>query len=66
MAYWCGGSREQRAQADRELGTCVGEAALPLLGFAMSTSTCVAGQPWMPFYWRRGYSQDWSLTHDAP
>ena len=56
IAYWCGGSREQRKAADRDLRDCVarsGESSA-FANFVRLTVT-IGGAPWLPFPWRWGY-----------
>jgi hypothetical protein len=58
VAYWCGGSAQARARADRRLRQCVaarsaGMAPLMWLGVR------AGGAPWMPAPWRWGYGWDY-------
>ena len=59
MAYWCGGSREDRKQAVAALRDCVvaayGEWPGPVLGWMMQAGASSAGSPHLPMYWRWGY-----------
>lgn len=54
IAYWCGGSEEDRRQADRRLQACAdvqdpGQSGLVYAGVR------VGGAPWLPLPWRWGY-----------
>ena len=54
IAYWCGGSRDDRLAADRTLRDCAevedpGQADLVYAGVRMG------GVPWLPTAWRWGY-----------
>ncbi len=56
-AYWRGGTRDERRDADRQLGQCVAEAKDAALGFLMSKGVRVGGSPWWPtrFRWAYGW-----------
>jgi hypothetical protein len=58
MAYWRGGTREERRAADRELRACVDEVRDPALAFMMYEGVRVGGAPWWPTRYRWGYG--WS------
>lgn len=53
--YFMGGTRKQRAEADRRLAECVDEAASPLLGNLMWAGVRLGGTPALPTPWRWGY-----------
>ena len=55
IAYWCGGSPELRALADRELDRCVSERESGALGSLMRSGVWLGGHPWWPTPWRWGY-----------
>ena len=55
ITYWCGGSEQDRDDADDELGRCVGEHYKRWMGALMKPGVCVGGAPWIPAYWRWGY-----------
>lgn len=60
VAYWRGGTAEERAQADEALKTCVAQATgLPLLGQLMHTGVRLGGLPdWRTrFRWGYGWPQ---------
>lgn len=55
IAYWQGGSRAQRQDADSTLRACVSEAASPLIGNSMYVGVRLGGFQGSPFTWRWGY-----------
>jgi hypothetical protein len=56
IAYWCGGTAEQRREADRRLADCVRERGHSRCysGFVEATVR-MGGAPWLPTPWRWGY-----------
>ena len=58
LAYWRGGTREERRVADRGLRECVKEVRDPALAFMMEKGVRVGGAPWWPTRYRWGYG--WS------
>lgn len=67
-AYWAGGSRRQRREADAALMAGVIQAGYPLIARAMYASVRIGGCPWWPFPWRWGYGRPWPwrLWYSAP
>jgi len=59
MPYWCGGSAEDRKNADRHLSECVAKKASWLMGSLMYVGVRFGGMPWWPTRWRWGYGWDW-------
>jgi hypothetical protein len=59
MAYWCGGSSEQRRKADQALAQCVDDAYAAWLGPLMSTGTRAFAGRLIPAHWRWGYGHDY-------
>ncbi len=57
IAYWCGGSEQDRKGADRDLQLCVNRKAA-MIGNVMYPGVRAAGSPWLPTPWRWGYG--WS------
>ena len=55
IAYWCGGTRGMRRQADEALRQCVAERYHGWMGALMKPGVRVGGAPWVPAYWRWGY-----------
>ena len=68
IAYWCGGTKEHRAHADRELRNCVdahySDWRGPFLGGLMSSTARLFGAPWLPTYWRWGYGRLYPRGYD--
>ena len=56
-AYWKGGSRDERMEADRQLKSCVSSLGLPTLGWLMELGVYVGGSPVFPtsFRWDYGW-----------
>jgi hypothetical protein len=54
MAYWCGGTREQRRLADERLRECVAEHS-GWVAALMRAGVWAGGPPWFPARWRWGY-----------
>jgi hypothetical protein len=61
IAYWCGGSAEDREGADSTLRQCVNENRSACLGTMMYLGVRAGGIPWQPFPWRWGYG--WTDLH---
>jgi hypothetical protein len=59
QAYWKGGTREDRAEADRGLMVCVTENGHPVLAFLMWAAVRIGGHPFWPVSWRWGYGHRW-------
>lgn len=62
MAYWCGGTRAQRAAADEEFRACVARSpgwGVRKIAPLMKLGVRIGGVPWLPFYWRWGYGHPW-------
>jgi len=64
-AYWRGGTRDERRDADSQLGQCVGEAQDATLGFLMSKGVRVGGSPWWPTSYRWGYGWPYGRGYRA-
>ena len=62
MAYWCGGTAEQRAAADKALQQCLADADKPVIGSLMRVGTRLGGLSILPFPWRWGYGWPWPET----
>ncbi len=56
-AYWLGGTREQRLQADEQLKQCVDEVGEPEIALLMLAGVRVGGSPFFPtkFRWAYGW-----------
>jgi hypothetical protein len=59
MAYWCGGTAGQRAEADERLQQCVRENGHPNAGTFMRLGTRLSGWWVLPTPWRWGYGWSW-------
>lgn len=55
LAYWQGGSRQQRLAADRQLRVCVSERAGAALGELMYSGVRLGGSPRWPTSYRWGF-----------
>ena len=63
-AYWCGGSRERRKEADAELRRCVAEkTGSDAYGWLMEAGVRVGGHPVVPLYFRWGYGHGYSGSY---
>ena len=65
MAYWCGGSCEDRVRADETLRECVAQNGPAGMGTVMYLGTRAGGPPWTPFPFRWGYGWDWPHGYDG-
>ena len=59
MAYWCGGSAEERRATDALFRACVTDHGGRALAALLYWSVRVSGNPWLPVYWRWGYGWAW-------
>ena len=65
IPYWCGGSAEDRLQADRALMKCVNDKAGGM-GSLFYAGVRMAGSPWLPTPWRWGYGwDDWPRGYET-
>ena len=64
IAYWCGGSSDQRHDADRSFDACVTEKRSACLGTVMYAGVRAGGIPWTPFPWRWAYGWDGIQGYD--
>ena len=57
IAYWQGGTHEQRLQADKALRVCVEEVGEPAIAALMLAGVRVGGTPYLPtkFRWSYGW-----------
>lgn len=55
VAYWAGGTANERKTADLALRDCVDSATNPVLAEAMLAGIRIGGHPALPFSWRWGY-----------
>jgi hypothetical protein len=66
MAYWCGGTRAMRKDADRELRECVGREYRSWMGAVMYPGVYLGGAPHVPAYWRWGYGHRYPKGYSDP
>lgn len=55
IAYWQGGTYQQRLQADKALEQCVSQVGEPKIARIMLTGVRVGGSPYFPTSYRWGY-----------
>lgn len=58
--YWCGGSPDAKAEADRALRECIGDIQ-PGMGMATWAVMKVTHHPYFPFPWRFGNAFSYTL-----
>lgn len=58
-AYWLGGARTDRKEADRALAECVGRAGYPRMGRIMYYGVRAGGVYWLPTPFRWGFGWDY-------
>lgn len=58
LAYWAGGTYDERRQADQSLNSCVTKAGEPEIAKLMLAGVRVGGSPYFPTSYRWGYG--WS------
>ncbi len=63
LAYWRGGTYEDRQIADRALMQCVTNVGLPLLANLMLKGVRIGGTPYLPSNFRWGYGWDYPRTY---
>jgi hypothetical protein len=55
IAYWQGGTQEQRLAADEALEACVSRVGEPEIAKLMLTGVRIGGSPYFPTWYRWGY-----------
>ncbi len=55
IAYWCGGTAEERLEADRVFGQCVSTNTNGFVGGLMRSGVRLGGHPFFPSSYRWGY-----------
>lgn len=66
IAYWCGGSEQDRKDADQEFMQCVNN-KMGIMGNIMYPGIRMGGSPWFPTPWRWGYGWgDWPKGYEKP
>lgn len=66
IAYWCGGTKAMRREADAELERCVAGHYRRWMGALMEPGVRVGGAPWVPAYWRWGYGHEYPAGYSGP
>ncbi len=66
IAYWCGGSAEQRKAADQLLRQCVADSGSPITGALMGVGVRAGGLWILPLPWRWGYGWPWLSPMENP
>jgi hypothetical protein len=64
LAYWRGGTREERQKADRELEQCVADRGYTATAKIMYAWVRVGGVWWLPTCFRWGYG--WAYPQSGP
>jgi hypothetical protein len=62
-AYYQGGSKEQRKQADREFRQCIRDKGHAILDDIYYFGARVGGVPWLPTAWRWGFGYPFKKGH---
>lgn len=65
LAYWQGGTYEERLQADRALRACVTGIGEPEVASIMLAGVRVGGSPYFPTTFRWGYGWPYPRGYDA-
>ena len=65
IAYWCGGTCEDREHADAALRDCVAKDHGAALAWMMYWGVRAGGVPWQPFPWRWAYGWECCHGYDA-
>ncbi len=59
IAYWCGGSDDDRRRADEAMEVCVEANSSAFMATTMYVGVRVGGVAWLPTSYRWGYGWDW-------
>ncbi|GAA5317568.1 MAG: hypothetical protein AseanaTS_27730 [Candidatus Pelagadaptatus aseana] len=65
IAYWQGGTHEERLTADTELETCVAGVGEPAVAALMLAGVRIGGSPYLPTEFRWGYGWDYPRGYRA-
>lgn len=65
IAYWCGGDRAARLQADTEFGQCIAGETNAFVGWVMKTGVRIGGHPVFPSSYRWGYGHPYRATYPS-
>ncbi len=66
IVYWCGGTYEQRMNADHELRECVSENFYDWMGWLMEVGVWPGGSAWLPTPFRWGYGHKYPAGYAEP
>lgn len=64
VAYWQGGTSQQRKQADLKLEQCVAATGEPVIAKFMLLGVRLGGVPWLPTWYRWGFGWDGYRSYD--
>lgn len=59
LAYWMGGTRHERKEADRKLRDCISQKGYPVIAIIMYFGVRVGGVWWLPTPFRWGFGWDY-------
>lgn len=65
LAYWQGGSRQDRLNADKQLESCVAGVGEPEIASVMLAGVRVGGSPYLPTPFRWGYGWPYPRAYKA-
>ena len=65
LAYWKGGTYDQRLEADQSLETCVSQVGEPEIAQLMLAGVRVGGSPYFPTTYRWGYGWPYPRGYKA-
>ena len=65
LAYWCGGTKAQRKEADQVLKTCIKDKNHPKLAHVYYRTVRMLGLPYFPTYWRWGFGWPGQYNYDT-
>lgn len=65
LAYWQGGTYQERIKADEELQQCVASVGEPVIAELMLTGVRVGGTPYLPTTFRWGYGWPYPRGYKA-
>ena len=65
LAYWKGGTRDERKLADVALHDCVAQVGEPRIADMMQAGVRVGGTPYLPTHFRWGYGWPWPRGYAA-
>ncbi len=65
IAYWCGGTREQRRRTDAEFGECVAANTSRVVGLGMRLGVRLGGHPLFPTSYRWGYGHTYRACYPS-